>query len=127
MASPLAQFEIKEIIPIVVSNYNISLTNSSLAMIFTAMIILLFLFFGLRNLNIIPNKFQVAVELSYEFIAGMIKELREKSTHHKQCSSWPWRCGRGLLTPANLEPLRPFRQVKSWRCTTSRTFPFLTW
>ena len=74
MASPLAQFEIKEIIPIVVSNYNISLTNSALAMIFTAMIILLFLFFGLRNLNIIPNKFQVAVELSYEFIAGMIKD-----------------------------------------------------
>ncbi len=74
MASPLAQFEIKEIIPIVVSNYNISLTNSSLAMIFTAMIILLFLFFGLRNLNIIPNKFQVAVELSYEFIAGMIRD-----------------------------------------------------
>ena len=74
MASPLAQFEIKEIIPIVVSNYNISLTNSALAMIFTAAIILLFLFLGLRNLNIVPSKLQVAVELSYEFIAGMIKD-----------------------------------------------------
>ena len=79
MASPLAQFEIKEILPILISDYDISLTNSSLAMIFSALIISFFLFFGLRNLNIIPNKLQAAVEISYEFISGMISDNIGKS------------------------------------------------
>ena len=72
MASPLSQFEIKTIVPIEVFGYDISFTNSSLAMLATVLLIILFLSIGLKNSSIIPSKSQTLVELSYEFIAGMI-------------------------------------------------------
>ena len=72
MASPLAQFEIKKIIEMEAFGYDISFTNSSLAMIMTVVFISLFMYLGLRNLEIIPSKKQSIVESSYEFISGMI-------------------------------------------------------
>ncbi len=72
MASPLSQFEIKTILPIEVFGYDISFTNSSLAMLATVLLIILFLSIGLKNSSIIPSKSQTLVELSYEFIASMI-------------------------------------------------------
>ena len=72
MASPLAQFEIKKIIEMEAFGYDISFTNSSLAMIMTVVFISLFMYLGLRNLEIIPSKKQSVVESSYEFISGMI-------------------------------------------------------
>ncbi len=72
MASPLAQFEIKKIIPIDVLGYDISFTNSSLAMTITVFTIAFILYLGLRNLTIIPSKTQSMVESSYEFISNMI-------------------------------------------------------
>ena len=74
MASPLAQFEIKEIFPITVNDINISFTNSSLAMLITALLILLILILGTRKVQLIPNKFQTLLELSYEFISDMIND-----------------------------------------------------
>ncbi len=74
MASPLEQFEIKKIFPLELFGYDISFTNSSLAMFFTTLIITLFFFLGLRKLSIIPSKTQSIVEISYEFIAGMISD-----------------------------------------------------
>ena len=71
MASPLSQFEINKIIPFEIFGYDISFTNSSLAMLVTVLLILLF-FIGLKNASIIPSKSQSLVELSYEFIADMI-------------------------------------------------------
>ena len=67
MASPLAQFEIKKIIPIEILGYDISFTNSSLAMLVTVLSISVFMFLGLRNLEIIPSKTQSILENSYEF------------------------------------------------------------
>ena len=49
MASPLSQFEINKIIPFEIFGYDISFTNSSLAMLVTVLLILLFLSIGLRN------------------------------------------------------------------------------
>jgi F-type H+-transporting ATPase subunit a len=72
MASPLAQFEIKKILPLDAFGYDISFTNSSLAMMFTVFIICFFMFLGLRNLKIIPSKAQTLVESTYEFISNMI-------------------------------------------------------
>ena len=72
MASPLAQFEIKKIIEMEALGYDISFTNSSLAMIMTVVFISLFMYLGLRNLEIIPSKRQSVVESSYEFISEMI-------------------------------------------------------
>ena len=74
MASPLAQFEIKTIIPINILNYDVSFTNSSLTMILSLLTIISFLYLGIKKAHIIPNKIQSLVELSYEFIAGMVND-----------------------------------------------------
>ena len=74
MASPLEQFEIKKIIPMEFLGYDISFTNSALAMLITTLIILSFFYVGLRNASIIPDKKQTLVEISYEFIANMISD-----------------------------------------------------
>ena len=79
MASPLSQFEIKTLIPIELFGYDISFTNSSLAMLVTITSILLFMIVGLKNSNIIPSRKQSLLELSYEFIANMILDNVGKS------------------------------------------------
>ena len=72
MASPLAQFEINKLIQLNVGDFDVSFTNSSLAMVLSVVFILTILFFGLKNLKIVPSKIQSLVELSYEFISNMI-------------------------------------------------------
>ena len=72
MASPLAQFEINKLIQLNVGDFDVSFTNSSLAMVLSVLFILTILFFGLKNLKIVPTKIQSLVELSYEFISNMI-------------------------------------------------------
>ncbi len=74
MASPLSQFEIKTLIPIEAFGYDISFTNSSLAMLVTITLILLFMITGLKSSSIIPSRKQSLLELSYEFIANMIQD-----------------------------------------------------
>ena len=72
MASPLSQFEVKTIIPIEAFGYDISFTNSSLAMLLTVVLVILFMYIFSRNLSIIPSRGQTVLESTYEFIAGMI-------------------------------------------------------
>ena len=72
MASPLSQFEVKEIIPIEAFGYDISFTNSALAMLVTVILVTLFMYICSRNLSIIPSRGQTVLESTYEFIAGMI-------------------------------------------------------
>ena len=72
MASPLAQFEIKKIIPIEMFGYDVSFTNSALAMSVTVLTIFIFMLIGLKDLRIVPSKTQTIIESSYEFIADMI-------------------------------------------------------
>ncbi len=72
MASPLSQFEVKKIIPIEAFGYDISFTNSALAMLMTVILVILFMYICSRNLSIIPSRGQTILESTYEFIAGMI-------------------------------------------------------
>ena len=72
MASPLSQFEIKTIIPIEVFGYDISFTNSALAMLSTVILMIIFMLFGLNKSSIIPSRCQSILESTYEFIANMI-------------------------------------------------------
>ena len=72
--SPLAQFEIKTLIPLQVGDINVSLTNSSIFMIATVLAISLFLVMGMRRSALVPGRWQSMVELSYIFIANLIKD-----------------------------------------------------
>ena len=72
--SPLAQFEIKTLIPLQVGDINVSITNSSVFMIATVLAISLFLVMGMRRSALVPGRWQSMVELSYIFIANLIKD-----------------------------------------------------
>ena len=73
--SPLAQFEIKTLIPLQVGDINVSITNSSVFMIATVLAISLFLVMGMRRSALVPGRWQSMVELSYIFIANLIKDI----------------------------------------------------
>lgn len=74
MASPLAQFEIKTLIPLNVAGYDISFTNSALFMVFTIVGIMFFMTAGMRKAALVPGRWQISVEMCYEFIANMLHE-----------------------------------------------------
>ena len=72
--SPLQQFEIKPLIELKLSGVDISYTNSALFMSITLVLIVGFLLMGTRKRSAVPGRLQVMVELSYEFIAGLIRD-----------------------------------------------------
>ncbi|WP_321397657.1 F0F1 ATP synthase subunit A [Emcibacter sp.] len=74
MASPLSQFEIEEMVPLELAGYNISFTNSSLFMAVTLVLVSLFMLGGMRQASMVPGRWQVMVEMCYEFIAKMIND-----------------------------------------------------
>ncbi|MBO6521315.1 MAG: F0F1 ATP synthase subunit A [Rhodospirillales bacterium] len=72
--SPLAQFEIKTLVDINVAGIDASFTNSSLFMVLTVATVTLFLVGGMRKSALIPGRWQSMAELSYVFIANMLKD-----------------------------------------------------
>ncbi|HIF08728.1 MAG TPA: F0F1 ATP synthase subunit A [Sneathiellales bacterium] len=73
--SPLAQFEIHKLVEIApIGGVDPSLTNSGLFMIIVAMLVTGFLILGMRQHAMIPGRWQSMAELSYEFIANMIRD-----------------------------------------------------
>jgi len=72
--SPLAQFEIKRLIPYDINGIDVSFTNSSLFMLIAVAAITLFLTVSMRGRAMVPGRMQSIAELSYEFIANMLKE-----------------------------------------------------
>ncbi len=72
--SPLAQFEIKTLVDINVAGVDASFTNSSLFMVLTVLTVTLFLVGGMRKSALVPGRWQSMAELSYVFIANMLKD-----------------------------------------------------
>ncbi len=74
MASPLEQFEIHEIVPLSIGSLDISITNSTAYMAAALALSTGFLAIGVRRAAMVPGRWQNMAELSYEFIANLIKE-----------------------------------------------------
>jgi len=74
VSSPLEQFKIHAIVPIHIGGVDLSFTNSSLWMTIAVAVASLFLTFGARRRALVPGRWQVMAELSYEFIANMIRD-----------------------------------------------------
>ena len=72
--SPLSQFEIKSLLPIRLGEADISFTNSSLMMVIALLLVTLFLLLGTRRRALVPGRWQSMVELSYEFIVGLLRD-----------------------------------------------------
>ncbi len=71
---PLDQFTIKPLVSIDIGGADLSFTNSSLAMLITVLSISLFLVVGMSRGRLVPGRWQSMAELSYEFVAGLLKE-----------------------------------------------------
>lgn len=74
MSNPLHQFEIKTILPIEVGGLNASLTNAGAFMLLTVAAVTVFLTYGVRERALVPGRWQLMAEMSYEFVAGMIRD-----------------------------------------------------
>ena len=71
---PLEQFAIKRLVPMEIGGIDVSITNSSLFMAIAVALIALFLTVGMRRRALVPGRWQSMAELSYEFIARMIRD-----------------------------------------------------
>lgn len=74
MDSPLHQFEVKTLIPIEIAGFDISITNSAAYMGLAVFLILALFFIGTSKQSVVPGRLQCLIEMSYEFVANMIKE-----------------------------------------------------
>ena len=72
--SPLEQFEIIPIVEINTGGFNLSVTNSTLSMVLTVLIITIFLTLSVNTRSIIPSRLQLISELSYNFISQLLKD-----------------------------------------------------
>ena len=72
--SPLAQFEIQRWISIEPFGVDLSFTNSALFMTIAVVLAIGFLMLGTRRHALVPGRWQSVAELSYEFIANMIRD-----------------------------------------------------
>ncbi|MBE89659.1 MAG: F0F1 ATP synthase subunit A [Rhodospirillaceae bacterium] len=72
--SPLAQFEIKPLYKLELSGYDVSFTNSALFMTLAFLLITFFLLLSTKKRATVPGRWQVMAELSYEFIASLIRD-----------------------------------------------------
>lgn len=79
MASPVEQFEIKEIVRFgTIGDAPIALTNSGLHMLLIVGFIVGLLSFATRNSSLIPDRWQAFVESIYEFTARMLRDATGK-------------------------------------------------
>ena len=72
--SPLEQFEITPFVHFEIGGVDLAFTNSSLAMVITIAVITLFLTLSVNTRSIIPSRVQLISELSYGFIAQLLKD-----------------------------------------------------
>ena len=75
---PIGQFEIKKLAELKIGNYDISFTNSSLMMVITVGCIALWLFLSTSKKSLIPSRAQSIAEMSYEFVADMLRSSAGK-------------------------------------------------
>lgn len=72
--SPLAQFEIKPLIPIQIGDLDVSFTNSSAFMVLAVIIASTFLISGVRRNAMVPGRWQSMAELVYVFVGNLVRD-----------------------------------------------------
>ena len=72
--SPLAQFEIKPLLSLRLGGADLSYTNSALFMTIALVLAASFLMLATRRSALVPGRWQSLAEISYEFVANMIRD-----------------------------------------------------
>lgn len=70
----MSQFEINRLMKLDLFGLDASFTNSSLFMVLAVGISLLFLTLAMNSRSLVPGRMQSIAELSYEFVANMVRE-----------------------------------------------------
>jgi F-type H+-transporting ATPase subunit a len=73
-SSPLEQFQIKRLFDIHIGGVDASFTNAALFMLIAILAITAFLLIATRQRSLVPTRLQSMAELSYEFVANMIRD-----------------------------------------------------
>ncbi len=71
---PLGQFDIKTLVPIEIFGLDVSFTNSALYMVFALIVVAGFMLLATRGRALVPDRMQSVAEMSYEFIAGIVRD-----------------------------------------------------
>ncbi len=74
LPDPMHQFEIKRIFELELFGVDASFTNSALYMVIAACLITLFTMLAMRRGSLVPTRLQSVAELSYEFVANMVRD-----------------------------------------------------
>ncbi len=73
--SPLDQFKIKTLAQMPeIAGYGVDFTNSSFAMMLAVILAYSFLMVGMRRRDLVPNRFQALVEITYEAISNTLRD-----------------------------------------------------
>lgn len=75
---PIHQFAINKIVDFQVGGLDVSFTNSSLFMVATVVVAGAFLYFATSSRALIPSRLQSTAEMSYEFVANMLRDAAGK-------------------------------------------------
>jgi len=73
-ASPMAQFEILRLKEFSLFGLDISFTNSALFMVIAIITVSAVMLLGSRKAALVPSRMQSITELSYEFVANMVRD-----------------------------------------------------
>ena len=74
LPNPMHQFEIKRYFDLHAFGVDASFTNSALFMVIAACLITLFTLYATRNRALVPSRLQSVAEISYEFVANMVRD-----------------------------------------------------
>jgi len=70
---PLHQFQVNTILPLKLGSWDISFTNASLWMVIAVLGVSLFLTLGIQRRALVPRRWQLMVEMAYEFVANTVR------------------------------------------------------
>ncbi len=74
MPDPMHQFQIQPIVPLEIFGFRADFTNSALFMVLAVVLVAGFLTFSMSGRSLVPTRLQSIAELSYEFVANMVRE-----------------------------------------------------
>ncbi|MBX9590644.1 MAG: F0F1 ATP synthase subunit A [Hyphomonadaceae bacterium] len=73
MPDPIHQFDIHRIVPLNIGGWDVSFTNASLYMLLAVVLTIGFFTVATRARALVPSRLQSVAEISYEFVADMLR------------------------------------------------------
>lgn len=74
MPDPMHQFEINRLVDLEIAGIDVSFTNSALFMVIAIALVSGLMIWGMRGRALVPTRLQSVAEISYEFVASMVRD-----------------------------------------------------